>query len=146
MLQLAKDVKELLTKTYGSVEKAKKHLRLKWLEALESGKYKQAEGRLRRPREDGKSYGYCCLGVLCNIAVQDGVGTWEKAGSESPTYFTLDGEDDGVGLVYSMQQVVGIENALQSRLISMNDDEGKSFKEIAKHLRQVWNLPKKGAK
>jgi hypothetical protein len=34
---------------------------IKWLEALESGDYKQTKGRLF----DGK--GYCCLGLLCAV-------------------------------------------------------------------------------
>ena len=40
--------------------KQKEHLR-KWVEALRSGDYKQAEGALSR----GDSY--CCLGVACDI-------------------------------------------------------------------------------
>ncbi|MDG4826035.1 hypothetical protein O7635_29655 [Asanoa sp. WMMD1127] len=36
-----------------------------WLTALRSGEYEQAQGTLY---EDG---GYCCLGVLCDIAVKN---------------------------------------------------------------------------
>lgn len=40
----------------------------KWVAALRSGTYKQ--GRLKlRDREDN----YCCLGVLCDLAVKEGV-------------------------------------------------------------------------
>jgi hypothetical protein len=39
----------------------------KWAEALESGEYKQVNGKL----SDGE--GFCCLGVLCEIAVAEGV-------------------------------------------------------------------------
>ena len=38
-----------------------KEVKRAWVEALRSGKYKQATGRLRRVD------GYCCLGVLCNL-------------------------------------------------------------------------------
>lgn len=38
-------------------------LKAKWIEALRSGKYEQARGRLHT--RDG---GYCCLGVLCRVA------------------------------------------------------------------------------
>lgn len=43
-----------------------------WLEALRSGEYDQAKGTLKEDQEDG-SVGYCCLGVLCEVAVQEGV-------------------------------------------------------------------------
>lgn len=40
----------------------------KWATALESGNYKQVNGKLT----DGEG-GFCCLGVLCEIAVDEGV-------------------------------------------------------------------------
>jgi hypothetical protein len=39
----------------------------KWVEALRSGKYQQTTGALCR---DGK---YCCLGVACEVAIENGV-------------------------------------------------------------------------
>lgn len=38
-----------------------------WIEALESGKYAQCKGHL------GDEWGYCCLGVLAQLAVDNGV-------------------------------------------------------------------------
>jgi hypothetical protein len=35
-----------------------------WLDALESGKFKQVKGTLCQRSADGKSISYCCLGVL----------------------------------------------------------------------------------
>ena len=35
----------------------------KWLAALRSGKYKQTDGTLYNPEDDG----YCCLGVACRV-------------------------------------------------------------------------------
>ena len=46
-------------------------LKAKWIEALRSGKYKQAQSVLRH--NDGS--GYCCLGVLCDIS---GQGEWDN--------------------------------------------------------------------
>ena len=37
----------------------------KWTKALRSGKYKQRKGLLQ------DSYGYCCLGVACDIFIKD---------------------------------------------------------------------------
>jgi hypothetical protein len=39
----------------------------KWVKALRSGKYSQAKGQLKTTE------GYCCLGVLCDLAVKAGV-------------------------------------------------------------------------
>lgn len=40
----------------------------KWLNALESGEYQQGRGKLRT--KDNK---FCCLGVLCDLAVKEGI-------------------------------------------------------------------------
>lgn len=40
-----------------------------WLEALRSGEYKQGVGVLHNETEDT----YCCLGVLCDVAIKQGV-------------------------------------------------------------------------
>lgn len=48
-----------------------------WIRALKSGKYPQATGSLCRLSydDDGNSRvaGWCCLGVLCDLAIKDGV-------------------------------------------------------------------------
>lgn len=49
------------------IEKLKPEVKTLWLEALRSGRYEQGEKNLER---DGK---FCCLGVLCDLAVQAGV-------------------------------------------------------------------------
>lgn len=46
---------------------------------LRSGDYKQGRSRLRKRRKDedgGEEDCYCCLGVLCDIAVEAGVTKW----------------------------------------------------------------------
>lgn len=49
----------------------------RWVKALRSGKYKQAKRRLvqvkRTPVLNREKRSYCCLGVLCEIAVQDNI-------------------------------------------------------------------------
>lgn len=53
----------------------------RWLTALRSGKYKQTDGYLNIQRNNPEAVpegnlrgnGYCCLGVLCELAVADGV-------------------------------------------------------------------------
>lgn len=45
-----------------------KEIKTQWLAALRSGEYQQGKGSLR-----GKNNEFCCLGVLCDIAVKNGV-------------------------------------------------------------------------
>lgn len=44
-----------------------KEVKEKWVAALRSGKYAQSKQRLKT------KYGYCCLGVLCDLAVKEGI-------------------------------------------------------------------------
>lgn len=48
-----------------------KEVRKLWVEALESGKYKQ--GKMRLKRTDAGEDRYCCLGVLCDLAAKHGI-------------------------------------------------------------------------
>jgi hypothetical protein len=51
----------------------KPEVKEKWVEALRSGDYTQAKGKLTKTDPDGEPVGYCCLGVLCDLALLDGV-------------------------------------------------------------------------
>jgi len=86
-----------------------------WIDALTSGEYEQGKGSLL----DNEGH-YCCLGVLCDLALQEGVcdevtgarlsskvSRWSDLASWSPM---VDGKF----------------------LINLNDNEGKTFEEIAK--------------
>jgi hypothetical protein len=64
----------------------------RWLAALRSGEYEQGRGMLEF---NGK---FCCLGVLCSLAVKDGIT--ERTVLENvdgPTGVALYGTRDGVG-------------------------------------------------
>lgn len=124
----------LANKIFGSVTKARKHLRVKWLEALESGKFKQDKHALRTLKDDGKSYGYCCLGVLSQVSAKCGLGSFDK------TSFTLGDHTDDSVLVTDLREIIGLQLNDCDTLMEMNDEEGKSFKEIAKHLRAKWRI------
>lgn len=50
----------------------------KWLAALRSGEYKQGRYRLAKRRLGAEEWEYCCLGVLCELAIQDGVKLTRK--------------------------------------------------------------------
>lgn len=48
-----------------------KEIKDRWLTALRSGNYKQTPGQLGI--QQGDNTAYCCLGVLCEIAVEDNI-------------------------------------------------------------------------
>ena len=86
--------------------KIPKKKREKWINALNSGRYKQTT----RTLTNGKAY--CCLGVYsrCN-RIYDG----------------------GNSISYPPHDQ--LEKELQSRCIELNDTNGKGFKEIAKYIK-----------
>lgn len=49
-----------------------KEVKALWTAALRSGEYEQTKGVLKSVTKDGEA-SYCCLGVLCEIARQQGV-------------------------------------------------------------------------
>lgn len=51
----------------------------RWLAALRSGEYRQARSRLGLIEADGRP-SHCCLGVLCELAVADGVISFRDTG------------------------------------------------------------------
>jgi len=82
-----------------------KELRKKWVLELRSGKYKQIQGALKK---DG---GYCCLGVLMDVAGMeidqdsnyDGLPLPEQCeilGLQHDRAETLAGMNDGVGYAH----------------------------------------------
>lgn len=55
----------------------------RWVAALRSGRYKQGRSRLRK-----KDDTFCCLGVACDLLIQDGLlPPWEE-GDDSTCYET----------------------------------------------------------
>lgn len=51
-------------------DKLRQEVKDKWVAALRSGEYQQTKSVLN------DANGYCCLGVLCDLASKDGVGSW----------------------------------------------------------------------
>lgn len=55
-------------------EKMKPEVKAAWVAALRSGEYQQTTGSLHRFKESASErLGFCCLGVLCDVAVKAGV-------------------------------------------------------------------------
>jgi hypothetical protein len=137
----------MTTKTKLTAEQRKqKAVRRRWIKALESGTYKQTIGKLARDSKGARSY--CCLGVLCDLAV--------KAKIISETERDIDGNptfDDEYGVLpESVRDWVGLATDTGSfddvvyvktkasfggkvaclSLLDLNDDGRKKFKTIAK--------------
>ena len=64
-----------------------KDIKAEWVKKLRSGAYLQTKNVLKRTEPDvGNSgivpSGYCCLGVLCEIAVENEIGVWVATGRD----------------------------------------------------------------
>jgi len=98
-----------------------------WCKALRSGEYEQGKCQLRQGE------GFCCLGVLCDLAVKAGLGEWNK-GTYRHTAGECAGDFGDAGLVLGVQQWSGIQTYYgqvgDNNLTGMNDD-GVGFPEIA---------------
>lgn len=103
-----------------------------WVRALRSGKYKQTTGVLTMLKED-KPAGYCCLGVLCDLAVKRKITSVDFSGEYAK--YTDDLEESVVPekireWAALRCELGSLESDSDESLAHMNDN-GTSFKEIA---------------
>ena len=102
-------------------------LKARWTTKLRSGEYLQGKGALRQRAEERDLF--CCLGVLCEIAVDEGaVHRSEKPGAIG-WHYSYD-EEGGV-LPIGLEEWSGISFDDRQDLMNMNDAHGKTFSEIA---------------
>lgn len=107
-------------------DKLPKKFAEKWLKALRSGEYEQAEGRLY----DHKNNGYCCLGLACEIVGH--TRNVERYGYlEFPNMITNSNNPVFKKVPAILRQTEG----LAEKLAEMNDD-GESFKQIANWIEK----------
>jgi hypothetical protein len=122
------------------------HVAERWTQALRSGKYKQARGRLK----DGPEY-FCCLGVLCDLYREEqGKGEWvtPKYCESSQFEVECDGlkEVEGVVLPDSVREWAGmethdgyLEGTQDTSLASLND-RGVKFPQMADLIEKQWEV------
>ena len=154
---MAKTKKNVRTKKATAAYVAKmatiRENREQWLKALESGRYKQTTGQLRNVDNgytlNGNSYGYCCLGVLCNIH-KDKEHKWDGHLFTIPNLLYNSNSNDEFDFATheyfemppdSFLDKVKVDTNLAEELANMNDNH-KTFKEIAAFLRKKWRMPK----
>ena len=99
-------------------------LKQQWIEALRSGNYLQGKNWLAD--DMGTNVYYCCLGVLCEIAeldkyIEGSVVYYDGRDQTPPQWLTFD---------------VGLTQVQVSSLVYMNDDENKTFEEIADWIEE----------
>lgn len=86
-------------------------IKARWVEALRSGEYAQTQGSLQRVvAKPGRAAGFCCLGVLCDIAVQDGVVRVYPERSESIVHYGAQNDFSGAYLPASVQEWSALES------------------------------------
>jgi hypothetical protein len=121
----------------------------KWIQALESGGYEQATGKLGRvasiEKDGSRKCSYCCLGVA-SVLDEDVVAIYpektgiihfqEKGGSVlfQQTAGLLSVTQHKLGLRTSLGEAVG--SVFSCRRLSNANDRGMSFKGIAAVLRE----------
>jgi hypothetical protein len=114
----------------------KPEIKAKWIEALRSGEY--AQGRLALRTDDG----YCCLGVLCDLAAKAGVVEWlgddedEEPWDGKYLCYAPDDFNERENLVLpdSVAAWAGLEDKapkVEDRWLATLNDHGKTFAEIA---------------
>ena len=101
-----------------------------WLEALRSGKYKQATGALRHLTKDEEKF--CCLGVACEIS---GLDDWIDdcyLGEDSHLPFEV---VSWLGMISCDGSILDENNAVEkSSLVQLNDEAGYNFDQIAEFI------------
>lgn len=107
-----------------------------WVEALRSGQYEQGSGALSC---DGQ---YCCLGVLCEIAVEQGLELEVSTNDKGQKIFNADSaylptEVQEWAQLYGHNPEVLVEDYKEEKLANLNDG-GFSFHQIADVIE--WGL------
>lgn len=107
-------------------------LKSRWTAKLRSGDYLQGKGALRK-RGTYQDL-FCCLGVLCEVAVEDG----RVHRSETPEVvgWNYNYNEEGGVLPIELESWSGIDLDDRQELMSMNDDAGNTFEEIADWIDQ----------
>lgn len=115
-----------------------------WAQALESGKYQQTTGKLHRKiaEVEGVQPGLCCLGVLCELAVEAGVPVDRSENEYEVVYDKVQSV-----LPSSVQRWAGMHSSNgeyrpfvdygnHGAALSSDNDSGAPFSVIAKTIRE----------
>jgi len=98
-----------------------------WVAALRSGEYKQIRGTLHN------NDGYCCLGVLCDLAVKHGVEINVSVEKDGRHYYGLNANYLNSVIAKWAGIDVSCDPSNPAGLATMNDS-GYSFTDIADYI------------
>jgi hypothetical protein len=102
-----------------------------WIYALRSGTYKQGKNYLKQTKSNRTSY--CCLGVLCDLAIKDGVKLElsKEVDKHHNSQYTVFDETETC-LPKKVREWADLnDHELMTKLVSYNDNLGFSFDQIA---------------
>jgi len=105
-------------------------IKSKWIAALRSGQYEQARGGLQRilyrDNETGHiDCGFCCLGVLCDIAMQEDEVCWWKDQEAISTDHTGQFTVNADALPSSVVEWAGLEDSDPEVPFPIDDDKDR---------------------
>lgn len=106
-------------------------IREEWVTALRSGEYKQGKHRLHKSNRFTESPDeYCCLGVLCELAVQHNIIPPAELDIQTRDYLYGTGEDvSPVALPQSVQEWAELENTSPFAVLPASYDYGEEGRE-----------------
>lgn len=115
-------------------------IKAKWVAALRSGEFEQGRGVLHTRAASGREDRYCCLGVLCDIAIREGLAVAKGTANFSDVSY----DGDSAFLPWKVVEWAGLEggNPAVRRddglvdTLSFYNDQGKSFDEIADMIEE----------
>lgn len=126
----------------------KEEIKKRWVEALRSGEFKQGTGALYNP-DTGE---HCVLGILCELAVQDGVVQRHDHEHGGPSvYGNLGGDDSDVVVPPEVIEWAGLDSCIPLveyfdeeygntyEAVAEMNDRGLSFKYIAELIEEDIN-------
>lgn len=124
-----------MTKTPAQVRK-------EWVKVLRSGKLRQGQSALAT-KNNNKHYSYCCLGVLCELAVKEGL--IKKESPEHVGYYRTYTHEDRFDKYYLppvVREWAGLrsnQGSFQNTSLANLNDQGENFKKIADVIEQEPN-------
>lgn len=107
----------------------------KWVDALRSGNYRQGCEQLRTDyEEEGVAPEYCCLGVLCEVALSE--GAIEKYNPHNP-HLPINVRDwAGMKTTEGVYQAFDEEAGEDNTLWGLNDKHHKDFNYLADFIEK----------
>ena len=111
----------------------RKEIADKWVAALRSGEYGQMTGALAN-RERTQ---HCCLGVLCELAITEGVPVRVEPHLHDSTSLKF---DDLLGALPDSVGTWAGMDASKGRVLATMNDSGKKFVEIADVIDRTWEV------